>query len=108
MTCCTITFDEATCIRCAALDLHTLDAKEISTTAAEAVRLGLTGGHAEMILRQARSACGVTYTNADVLELERAIDERRREPDDDRDDAPLACRPVAVLTPQTWLTRFGR
>jgi len=108
MTCGTITFTEAECIRCAAVDLHTLDAKEIDTTAVDAVRLGLTGGHAEMILRQARRETGVTYTHADVLALERAIDEQRTDPDDDRDDAPLACRPVAVLTPQTWLTRFGR
>jgi hypothetical protein len=77
MSCGTITFDEAECIRCAAVDLHTLDETEIDATAAEAVRLGLTGGHAEMILRQARQSTGVTYTNADVLALERAIDEQR-------------------------------
>ena len=77
MTCGTITFDEAECIRCAAADLHTLDETEIEAAAADAVRLWLTGGHAEMILRQARSATGVTYTQADVLALERAIDEQR-------------------------------
>ena len=80
----TLTFDELGDIEAAGADLYMCTREELRATAETAVHCGLRAEDARMILVQAKRVNRVDFTEADVRELGRLIEQAREVRDDER------------------------